>query len=135
MSAYEAVVGPVNRWADRLEDRLPWALKYNGIGDPASWYFSHPAFCAAGALVGALVGAPLGMGRLGLLVGWAAVAAFYTIVREPLDGFGKYRAAGWRGAIRRVDRNPYGGRYQVGWLVDGVLDVVFCWLFWWLLAA
>lgn len=128
----------LNRWADRFEERLPWLLRFSGVGDPASWYFSHPMFCLGGGVLGAAFAfVQHGDARAGFLVGWAIVAAFYTFVREPLDGWSKYRNAGWAGAIRRLNRNPYGGRYQLGWLVDGVGDVAFCWpywllLYWWL---
>lgn len=130
-----APIERINRWADGLEESFPWLLRYSGIGDPASWYFSHPAFCAAGGALGAVVGLIQGgeAWRAGVIIGWALVAAFYTFVREPRSALESYRAGGLRGALIRPKRNPWGGLVQVGWLVDGFMDCLFCWLYWWFL--
>lgn len=119
----------INDWADRLEKRLPRFVQYDYVGDPASWYFSHPAFCYAVALLGAAVAYVQGGDVANGMVAGAVVAAlYYTCIREPLNALDHYKRVGWAGAFRRINPNPYCKGWQCGWLVDGVGDFVGCWL-------
>lgn len=116
--------GAVNAWADRLEKSLPRWLQYDYVGDPVSWYFSHPAFTLGAAMIGAGLGVPLGLGALGAQVGaWTAVACY--LIREGIEARARYRRDGWPGAWKRLHRNPYPRpeAVQVGWLADAIGDV------------
>ena len=114
---------------------LPKWLRWEYIGDPVSWYFSHPIIVVLGALIGAALSLvwPWANALRGALV----VACIYTFVREPIAAFLGYQQEGWDGAFRRVLRNPTSlpRAIQVGWVVDGIGDVVGVWLtvllIWW----
>ena len=128
-----APIDKLNRLSDHIEDRyLPRWLQYNVVGDPVSWYFSHPAWVLIGAKVGALVGwiADQFIGfvlpdwKIGAVVGAWFVVAVYAFIREPLSAWESYQMEGWDGAFQRLHRNRWCSGVQVGWLVDGVMDVV-----------
>lgn len=138
----------LNAWADRFEKRrLPKWLTYDYWGDPVSWVFSHPAFAACAATIGAGVGAmlapfvrpPVPGWRLGAVIGALCAALVYTFYRELREALRAYRTQGWAGAWWRLRRNPYPRpeAIQVGWLVDGIGDIVLVWLLfvllWWVL--
>lgn len=102
--------------ADRVERSLPRWLRYDVVGDPASWV-QHTGVCLLVTAAGALVGLVAGHGLLGAQVGAHGARAYYA-VREALQAVGHYRdrdvAFEWRRQSNRA--------LKVGWVPDGLLD-------------
>lgn len=123
----------LDRLSDRIEERLPRFLQYNYIGDPVSWYFSHPAWCFFGAFIGGRVGSIVGHFTVGnhvsyaAVLGWWFVAAIYAFIREPRDfrvNHTRYQGDEIFSWEKKRNRNPYPRpeAKQVGYGLDGILD-------------
>jgi len=100
----------LNKWADRLEKRLPRFLRWPP--DPISW-LHHSAFTAtAGLGLGLWAWLTLGTFGIGFASGASVMAAFYAI----REGRGIYLQWGNPGMWWR------GWPNLTGWFVDGVMD-------------
>lgn len=105
--------------ADEIEAHLPGFLRYDVVGDPASWV-QHGMICSAVSGVGAAISfAILHDVHPGLRF-FSAGAAVYYLIRESIQAAGHAVLEGWAAAVwirRRAD-----GGLLVGWGLDGLGD-------------
>lgn len=102
--------------ADKCELALPGFLRYDVVGDPASWV-QHAGICLLVTAGGALLGLFAGSWMLGARIG-SHVGAAYYIVREALQALEHMRS----GDVALEWRRRSNGALKVGWLADGLLD-------------
>jgi len=105
----------LSAFADAIEWHFPW-FSWDRHGDWISWVHHALWTALVGALGGLITLATLGVFRPGFQRFALVMLAFYS-VRE---GVGLWQQRGTPGAWSRPGRTPA----RVGWLVDGVMDVV-----------
>lgn len=126
MSWY-APIARLNRFADAIENRLPW-FSWNRWGDPVSWVH-HLLWALLVACIGRMVG-----GSDGQVAGAFAACSFYAL-RETVSVGERWRA--WRAGDPHgplVDRSVYGPTVangfapqrgvHVGFVIDSTMDQV-----------
>lgn len=113
----------LNEMADAFERRFlnPIGLGYAKWGDAATWVH-HGLISVVVAIGWGVLGAAVSEGFLvGFFHGAFAMASFYTI-REGLGLVDQFVNGSDRGVF--VDKRNHGGGIHVGFLIDGLLDLV-----------